>query len=153
MNNLYFVRHGDYRHSDGSLTERGVAQSEKIGRYLAGRDRKYIILTSPYTRAKETANIIASHVNHLDVIEMALLKEHFPGEPYNELQDRAIIAYRVMPVIANYDVIAVSHRAVLRVILSPLLHKEPKEIKIDKGMVYEFSNKNGKVRYEDRWGA
>ena len=153
MNTLFFVRHGDYSHKDGSLTQHGTIQSEVIGLKLAGRDRKYIIFTSPYTRATQTAKIIAAHINPFDVIEMEILKEHFPGEPYEELQERAYVTRRVTGGVMTYDVVIVSHRAVLRAIIHPLLNEDPKEIKIDKGMVYQFRNNDGKTRYGGRWGG
>ena len=72
MNKIYFIRHGDYQHSDDSLTEYGKLQSKKVGSELAERDRKYVIFTSPYTRAVETAKIIGNYIDHIDFIKMDL---------------------------------------------------------------------------------
>ena len=153
VNRLYFVRHGDYNHSDGSLTVRGAAQAVAIGARLAELDRKYVIFTSPYTRTAETASIIASCVDSLDVIEKQSLREHLSGETREELLDRAYAMNRIIGESRTHDVVIVSHRDVLMAMLESLLNEDPRKIRLDKGTVYELSNSDGSVRYEDRWGG
>jgi broad specificity phosphatase PhoE len=72
---LYLVRHCDvrnpggvlYGHMDGfPLSERGVAQAEALGRFFADTPVRHIF-TSPLERARQTADIIASHVDHVPV--------------------------------------------------------------------------------------
>ncbi|MDE2021310.1 MAG: histidine phosphatase family protein, partial [Patescibacteria group bacterium] len=62
---FYFVRHGEtilnakHVHQDqsGGLSENGVRQAERVGKYLTRFHIKRII-ASPYDRARETADII-----------------------------------------------------------------------------------------------
>jgi len=68
---LYLIRHCDVRNPDGvlyghlpnfGLSDRGTAQAHALGRYLAQRDVRRI-RTSPLLRARETADLIASHLD------------------------------------------------------------------------------------------
>lgn len=67
---FYFVRHGEtilnaeYIHQgkEGSLSPKGIQQSEKIGQYLSHFPIERIV-ASTYPRAKETAEIINKHFN------------------------------------------------------------------------------------------
>jgi broad specificity phosphatase PhoE len=66
---FYLVRHGETllnaehirQGEDGALSPRGREQAEKVGRYLQYFPVQSII-TSTYPRAKETANIINTHL-------------------------------------------------------------------------------------------
>ena len=61
---LYLLRHAEAEPcgtADFSrrLTEKGIAQAERVGEFLLARNLKPdLILTSPFKRAKETARII-----------------------------------------------------------------------------------------------
>lgn len=63
--NLYFLRHGDAEHSassdsERSLTEKGQHQIKKIARVLQQSEEiPDLVLTSPYRRAKESAEILS----------------------------------------------------------------------------------------------
>ncbi|MBV9101499.1 MAG: histidine phosphatase family protein [Candidatus Dormibacteraeota bacterium] len=67
---LYLVRHCDVRNADGvlyghlddfPLSDKGVQQAHAIGRHLAESGVRRII-TSPLERARQTADIVASHL-------------------------------------------------------------------------------------------
>ncbi len=69
MTQLYLLRHADAGDPDAwtgddaarPLSEKGRAQSERLGRFLAGsRFRPDAIVTSPKVRAAETAEIVAT---------------------------------------------------------------------------------------------
>jgi broad specificity phosphatase PhoE len=70
MKKIYFVRHGESEanvkkivagsETDAAITEKGRVQAEKAGQELL--DKKIeLIVSSPLTRTKETATIIARH--------------------------------------------------------------------------------------------
>src|SRR5664279_1864796 len=68
---IYFVRHGETESnaegirqgSGGSLTERGREQAlETAKRFPKHRGRPQAIISSPYERTKETAEIIAKYL-------------------------------------------------------------------------------------------
>ena len=70
--NLYFLRHGDAEHSastdfERKLTEKGENQVRKIARLLEqNKEFPDVILSSPYRRAKETADILSAALNIKD---------------------------------------------------------------------------------------
>ncbi len=68
---LYLIRHCDVRNPDGilyghlpqfPLSDKGVRQAEAIGSFLANTGVRHII-TSPLQRARQTADIVASHLD------------------------------------------------------------------------------------------
>ena len=69
MKTIYMVRHGEsvfnasthFERGDTPLTERGRAQAEAVGMRLKTVPID-IIISSPVTRAKETADIIGQHI-------------------------------------------------------------------------------------------
>jgi len=80
---LYLVRHCDVRNPDGvlyghlpdfGLSEKGVDQARVLGRYFKGTPVRRIY-TSPLQRARETADIIAGHLDGVPVVETADLIE------------------------------------------------------------------------------
>jgi broad specificity phosphatase PhoE len=73
---LYLARHCDVANPGGvlygylpgfGLSEKGVAQAESLGRRLAGAPIR-VIRTSPLERARQTAAILAGHLDHPEVI-------------------------------------------------------------------------------------
>lgn len=94
-NTYYLVRHGEADHnlegivdSDDkfSLTERGKRQIEKIARKLGNKDIE-IIYSSPYKRAKETAEIIAKQTGAKVITDKRLAEINmgiFNGRPIKE---------------------------------------------------------------------
>lgn len=95
---IYFVRHGETENNikgikqgaEGSLTEKGKAQALATAkRFPKEKGRPQIIISSPYERTKETAEIIAKEL-HLKIKYTTLLVErknpsevigHWKGEP------------------------------------------------------------------------
>ena len=80
---IYFVRHGETvlnaegirQGPDGSLTEKGRTQALATAlRFPKSKGKPQIIISSPYQRTKETANIIAKELK-LRVKYSDLLKE------------------------------------------------------------------------------
>ncbi|MGO8686718.1 MAG: histidine phosphatase family protein [Candidatus Dormibacteria bacterium] len=73
---LYLVRHCDVANPGGvlygylpgfGLSEKGLAQADTLGRRLAGKSIR-VIRTSPLERARQTAAIIAGHLDAPEVI-------------------------------------------------------------------------------------
>lgn len=95
---IYFVRHGETvlnaqgvrQGAEGSLTEKGRAQALATAkRFPKEKGRPQIIISSPFQRTKETAEIIGKELG-LKIIYSDLLKErrnpteiigHWGGEP------------------------------------------------------------------------
>jgi broad specificity phosphatase PhoE len=158
MDRIYIARHGDYIHGgphDGELSEWGKKQAEAIGATLADMWESYIIFSSPYKRCVMTANIIAKHIKPYEHLETKLLREFTgkDGEDYVQMAHRAMVAFQLATGFENYDVVLVTHRAIIQVIMGLILDEDPPVVKIEKGQVYEVSTKGEiRVRYEDRWG-
>ncbi len=70
--NLYFLRHGDAEHTASTdferrLTEKGEHQIRKIARLLEqNEDLPDVILSSPFKRARETAEIVSAVIDRKD---------------------------------------------------------------------------------------
>ena len=81
---IYFVRHGETKNnvlgirqgSEGSLTEKGRVQALATAkRFPKEHGRPQIIISSPYERTKETAEIISKELDGLKIIYSNLLVE------------------------------------------------------------------------------
>lgn len=138
------------------MTIEGVKQAITIGRTIVGLKGNivYMLYASPVRRARMTADLIAQHVNPLNIIYTDLLREIEEDESWQALKHRAMIAFRMAAIHISCDSIIVSHRAVIQAIMSEILVKAPEQIVIEKGQVYELST-SGTVlaRYEDKWKA
>lgn len=96
MNTFYLVRHGEnranitkefsYKLVDYSLTAKGVLQAEQAAVYFNDKNI-HAIYSSPLKRAKETADVIAQHLQ-LPVITMEQFREvnvgNLEGQPTNK---------------------------------------------------------------------
>jgi broad specificity phosphatase PhoE len=80
---LYLVRHCDVRNPHGvlyghlpafPLSDRGEQQAHALGRFFSATSVRQI-RTSPLERARQTAEIIASHLSGVPVVETADLVE------------------------------------------------------------------------------
>ena len=69
---IYFVRHGESEQNaenirqgpEGLLTEMGIAQAVATAkRFPKEKGKPQVIISSPYERTKETANIVAKELN------------------------------------------------------------------------------------------
>lgn len=72
--NLYFLRHGDAEHTSSSdferdLTEKGEHQIKKIAKLLLQKEEcPDVILSSPYKRARKSAEILSAELDHRDAL-------------------------------------------------------------------------------------
>jgi len=102
MTKYYFTRHGESQANidrvfagvmDSPLTEKGRRSAEAEGRRLAEAGCTYdLIISSPLSRAVETAQIIAAETNCKEpiIIESLLLERSFgdlAGRPWNSIID------------------------------------------------------------------
>jgi broad specificity phosphatase PhoE len=79
----YFVRHGqtllNKQHlkqaGEGGLSDAGKAQADEVGAALAQVEGLRLIISSPFTRAKETSMIIGAHLAHPHIRYTPLLAE------------------------------------------------------------------------------
>jgi len=99
---VYFIRHGEstqnfgnvFQGPDSVLTERGKKQAQ----FVADRTRSLgaeVVLTSPFIRARETAQTIVA-ATHLPLVEELLFREFSPptsliGKPRNTEEGRNYI--------------------------------------------------------------
>jgi broad specificity phosphatase PhoE len=99
---FYFVRHGETvsnaehirQGEEGSLSEKGRSQAEKLGEYLSHFPIEHI-LTSSYPRAIETSTILATHLN-VPVTVSSLFRERknpseIIGKPTSDPQVVSIV--------------------------------------------------------------
>jgi serine/threonine-protein phosphatase PGAM5 len=83
---LYLARHGESEPAqaanpeDGELTETGRQQSELLGKRLQGIPFA-AIHHSPWTRAVQTAEIVAEHLPGIPLLSSDLLQECIPAMP------------------------------------------------------------------------
>ena len=127
--------------TDTNLNEVGIAQANAVGKLLKASDWD-VLLTSPLTRAKETASIVAEHTGLPQAtIEPLLLersfgeaegmthdewKANFPnhqvvpgGETLDELSDRAwLLLDTLLERHTGQRVLTVSHGALIRKLIN-----------------------------------
>ncbi len=93
---IYILRHSDAedigrkRDADRSLTERGIKKMKKIAAALKEMELTFdAILTSPYNRAKETAEIVGEIFECSSQIRMTpnLVSEANPSMLVNEINE------------------------------------------------------------------
>jgi probable phosphoglycerate mutase len=149
MTYLYLVRHGETdwnraRRIQGStdipLNDTGRAQARATGRLLSSRQWDGIV-TSPLSRAAETASIIAEELGLPEPTPVDALVERnygeaegltgqeladrFPGDtPVEGREPRSAVAERVLPALVDLaggapgrSIIVVSHGGVIRTVL------------------------------------
>lgn len=157
MTQIYLVRHGEtdwnlQKRIQGStdipLNDTGRAQAAATGRLLAAR-RWDAIITSPLSRAAETAGIIAAacglptpevldtiverHYGAAEGLDHDEIEAAFPGDtevPSRETREE--VAARVIPAIvrlaeqhAGQSIIVVSHGGVIRAVLGSVDPQSP----------------------------
>lgn len=156
MVNIYLIRHGEtdwnlagrlQGSTDIPLNEQGKQSALKTGKYFQANDISIsCIMTSPLTRAKQTAQIIAD-VLAIPVIEQQALTERcfgeaegltaeermlkYPEQDIPGLEDIQVFRQRVWDVLqtlatthANESIIIVSHGGVINAVLSILSNGE-----------------------------
>lgn len=96
---LYLVRHCDvtnpagvlYGHLPGfRLSDKGIRQAHALGRFFAGTAVRRIY-TSPLERARQTAEIIASHLSDVPVVETPELTEARFGRYLQGVRPRDVL--------------------------------------------------------------
>jgi uncharacterized phosphatase len=171
---LYLVRHGE---TDWNLTRRiqgstdiplnatGREQAAATGRLLARREWDAVV-SSPLSRAAETAAIIAGHLGIQKVESLAPIAERnygaaegLTGEEVEELyphgvavpgrESREDVAGRVLPALLSLakahpdeSLIVVSHGGVIRAVLNGVTGVAGSE-SIRNGSVHSFRHSNG----------
>ncbi len=92
---LWLLRHGDaesppgVRDADRTLSPVGKGQADRVGRFLARVGGPDIILTSPLTRAVETATIVSKHLQRsVPKSTDKLLSSAAPSAIVNEVAKR-----------------------------------------------------------------
>src|SRR5688572_12950153 len=83
---VHLIRHGEYDHRTGSLTERGREQSRVTARALAGLPVR-AIYSSTLPRAQETAAIIVDQFDGLRVQAERDLCECLPVAPFSFVRE------------------------------------------------------------------
>lgn len=177
MTELYLVRHGEtdwnrdrriQGRTDVPLNEAGRAQARAVARILARRSWD-AVLTSPLSRARETAEIIAG-VLELDAPEVfdgamerdygaaegmnfAELQAQYPGEqraPGAETRDE--VAARVVPALLalaaerpGQSLLVVSHGGAIRSVLVAVDPEQARET-ITNASVHSFRVEDGELR-------
>lgn len=91
---LYLVRHGEqqdaqYGVDDGPLSARGIRQATRLADRLSGVPFDEV-LTSPLTRAEETARILAERMPAIEPVSTNLLFDCVPSGPGHDMPE----AYR-----------------------------------------------------------
>ena len=107
---LYLVRHaesisnknGTVSNANSLLSKNGISQAHLLGQKLLSQTNFAAIYSSPYARAKQTAEIIASYDKRLDVIETDLIIEKkdasfLEGETREKIPWDLIMKMRVKP--------------------------------------------------------
>lgn len=156
MTKICFIRHGEtdwningtlQGQKNTSLNEKGRAQAETTGVYLANNLKGFdLLVTSSLNRAKETAEIMNRHLQ-LPMIELDALKERafgeaeglsheerhrrfpdmeYPGqEKETDFYERVVGCFQeITAEYANKHILLVSHGLVINLILSLLLKEK-----------------------------
>jgi phosphohistidine phosphatase len=142
--NLYIVRHaiaeqpGTQPDSQRPLTDKGRKKLRRIARGLNALEvRLNLILTSPYTRARETADILADAFRLID--DKIIESEHLtPSGFADQLIEEVNASYREMESIA-----LVGHEPFLSDLISVLLTGTPDlDVNFKKGGVCALTIEN-----------
>jgi broad specificity phosphatase PhoE len=180
MTELYLVRHGETdwnaaRRIQGStdipLNDTGRAQARRTGRLLASRTWDAVV-SSPLSRAQETAELIAGEIGTeapelLDAIverqygaaeglDYRTLDALFPkGVPVPGRESRHEVASRVLPALLalaenrpGQRVVVVTHGGVIRTVLNALEpdKRELQGVPITNGSVHSFRYEEGMLQ-------
>lgn len=174
---LYLVRHGEtdwnlahriQGSTDIPLNDTGRRQAEKAGMLLA-RKRWDAILSSPLSRAYETASIIAAatglsapttvgelverNYGEAEGLTDAEIEARFPGEtPVPGREPRSAVVERVLPALMaiaeehpDQAVIVVGHGGVIRSVLGAV-DPEGRHGMISNGSIHSFRYEDGSFR-------
>ena len=127
----FVLRHGDTdgRSSHRGLNPHGIEQAHRVGEALAELGYRHLILSSPYVRTRQTAEIIAEHVDVISLECLHILREHEGGESRDEMRERAWIALQIACGLFRFNPIVISHREPIRAMVATVFNKNPKNLR------------------------
>lgn len=107
MTVVHWARHGEnvanlsrtlsYRVFDGDLTDRGIAQAQRLAdRLHAATDRYGLLVCSPLRRARQTAEIVSARLGLPVGAELEDLREVNVGEMDGQADDSAWRVYKAI---------------------------------------------------------
>jgi len=141
LHKVFVLRHADmFREPPRELTPYGIFQAHRVGEALARLGYKHIVLSSPYARCVQTAEIIAEHVNAMPVEQRDILREYEGAESDEEMVERAEDILRMACDLFEYNPIIISHREPIRAMAAVVFNRDRKKIAIPKagGFVLDF---------------
>ena len=174
---LIFVRHGQSQFNvdqsggmDSPLTELGRRQAHRVGLYLAREQKIDLIYSSPYARAKETAQIIATYVgrpieykddlreaeeeywsgmnrfaNPLATLDAPPLSPADINVAYAEFQKRVVRAFReILTAHSEGTVLVVSHGGIMGTIVRTLAGAHQLSVHSDNTCLTQFHFEDGR---------
>lgn len=178
MTIIFFVRHGEtdwnatrriQGREDVPLNDNGKKQAQECGDYLKDFDFE-VIITSPMTRAKQTAEYINEHFTFPTLIEMEEFMERdygivsglsidekikqFPNEDHPSVESQDALRQRVMKGISTIheryqgkNVLVVAHGGLINALLGTLSNGE-----IGTGKTKLMNGSVTKIRFDqDTW--
>ena len=149
---VFVLRHADmFREEPRELNPHGIEQAHRVGKTLAQLGYRHLVLSSPYARTMQTAQIIAEHVNVISVESLDILREYESGESLVEMRERAEIALQMACALFRLNPIVVSHREPIRAMAASILHRNPRAIAVPKagGFVLEFDGLSMQYQYRE----
>ena len=138
---VFILRHADmFREEPRVLNTHGVKQAHHLGKTLSQYGYRHLILSSPYVRTSQTAEIIAGHVSTISIESLDILREYEPGESLDEMIERAGIALQMACALFRFNPIIISHREPIRAMVASIFNKNLREIAVPKagGFVLNF---------------
>jgi len=156
--NTFIIRHAEVGDGDDpSLNAIGIEQAMLIGKAIASyRDRR-VILSSPYKRALETANLIAEHVNVSAFGTIDIFREYEPQhETWDDMIERGKFGLYLVNSLTAYNPIVITHGGIIQAMGSVLFRKDAHEIDCPRGCGFMVSSgcwcdNNRGPRFIDRW--
>ncbi|HWO75779.1 MAG TPA: histidine phosphatase family protein [Bacillus sp. (in: firmicutes)] len=176
MTKICLVRHGEtdwnaIRRIQGReeipLNDKGKKQAEECGQYLKNLHFD-VLISSPMVRAKQTAELINTHIGLPAIIEMADFmerdygvvsgmtiderKEKFPDQEHPSIESWEALSQRVMKgidtiheIYQGQSVLLVVHGGVINAILGSISNEElgHGKTKIMNGSITNIENQNG----------
>jgi phosphohistidine phosphatase SixA len=148
---IHILRHADaIRQKPRPLSGLGIEQAHQIGIKLANPECEHLILTSPYHRTSQTADIIAMYVDTISVETLDLLREHESGEVREMMIIRARTALEIISSLHKFNPIVISHRAVIQAMVSEFYPVSPERIECPKAGGFILST-NGITNSITEW--
>ncbi|SFE15195.1 2,3-bisphosphoglycerate-dependent phosphoglycerate mutase [Paenibacillus algorifonticola] len=159
---LYLVRHGRAtgNQTDAPLSTVGVTQSEQLADDLASMGSLHVdqLISSPYLRAWQTAQIIEKRLNlKLEPAEIRLREQGVPGidkeESAQEVSTRVVAFTNELLNSGGQTFLLVSHRLTLTLLLQHYVpdFTDQQGEQMTNPDLYELRFKNGTARQRRLW--